>query len=131
ISAVGALITWLPGRGGRSAYPLTQEGFPVEPSGAPVPQDMPLTSGTPLLAYSQGRWWRATVVSAEEGGDVVVSFPGWEDSWTGRVSRKLLQIDPDPNRMPINVPPGALERWKEEAPSEDIRPSDKGGRPQG
>ena len=121
VSGVAALITWLPGRADRSQYPLTWEGLPVEPSGVPVPHDMELASGTPLLAHSQGQWWRATVVSVEEDGDVVVTFPGWDASWTQRLPRKSLQVDPDPNRMPIKLPEGPFPRWREGPPSEDIR----------
>src|SRR4051812_11771685 len=62
ISGIGALISWAPAAPDRSQYPLTQEGLPVEPSGVPVPPDVELTPGLPLLAYSQGRWWRATVI---------------------------------------------------------------------
>src|SRR5262249_27875397 len=56
VAMVGALVSYIPQPEDRSAYPLTQEGLPVEPSGAPVPPDMPLGPGTPLLAFSRGKW---------------------------------------------------------------------------
>jgi len=84
VSMVGAVISYIPRKEARHFYPLTQEGFPVEPSGAPVPADMALPPGTPLLAFSQGRWWRATVIAVEENGEIEVGFPGWDPDWRER-----------------------------------------------
>jgi hypothetical protein len=120
IAGVAALISWMPAQVDRSRYPLTQEGLPVEPSGAPVPPDLALEPGTPVLAYSQGRWWRATVIQVEENGQVVLHYPGWEKR-VERVPRRLLQIDPDPSRRPLTLPSGPLERWQVESPSEDVK----------
>jgi hypothetical protein len=68
-----------------------------------------------LLAFSQGRWWRATVVAVEEGDRVVVCFPGWDPKLRERFPRKHLQIDPDPLRQPIRLPP---EGWQGQRPDE-------------
>lgn len=121
VAGVAALISWLPPTADRSCYPLTQEGFPVEPSGTPVPPDFLLEPGTPVLAFSQGRWWRATVIQAEESGEVLLCYPGWEEQWAERVPRRLLQVDPDPTRRPIALPSSILERWRVAPPSEDIK----------
>lgn len=123
ISGLAALVTYLPQRQDRTAYPLTQEGFPVEPSGVPVPPDLPLEPGTPLLALSEGRWWRATVIAVEADGKVLVGFPGWNPSRRQRLHRKNLQIDPDPNRAPLRLPPeGWLDRRVETSDPRGIRP---------
>jgi hypothetical protein len=121
IAGVGVLISGVPAPVDRSLYPLTQEGFPVERTGMPVPPEMPLEPGAPLLAYSQGRWWRAAVVSVEEGGDVVVTYPGWDPKWMARLPRKLLQVDPDPSRRPMTILPGLPERWRQQSASEAMR----------
>jgi hypothetical protein len=51
----------------------------------------------------------------------VVTFPGWDAKWVEHIPRKSIQVDPDPNRRPIAVPPGALERWREEPAGEGTR----------
>jgi hypothetical protein len=112
VGGVGALISWIPATVDRSQYPLTQEGLPVEQSGEPLLPDMALEPGTPLLAYSRGQWWRATVVMPQ-GDGAVVRFPGWDESRVEYIPRRMLQIDPDPNRKPIALPDVALERWQE------------------
>jgi hypothetical protein len=123
VSLVGVVVSYIPQPEDRSAYPLTQEGFPVEPSGIPVPPDVPLEAGAPLLAYSGGRWWRATVI-AVEGDKVEVCFPGWDTSRRERIPRKYLQIDPDPNRAPLQLPPeGWLDRKAEQPNPEGVRRS--------
>ena len=128
LAVVGAAVSYLPQREDRSAIPLTQEGLPVEPSGVPVPPDVPLEPGMPLLAYSQGKWWRATVVTVEAGDVVVVGFPGWDQRRRERVPRKHLQIDPDPTRVPLRLPPeGWLDRRPPSNPN-NVRP---GGSPGG
>jgi hypothetical protein len=99
----------------RSQYPLTQEGFPVEPSGVPLPPDAALTAGMPLLAYSRRQWWRATVI-APEGDGALVCFPGWDARRRERIPRKHLQLDPDPTRTPISFPDDGLRRWRQEPP---------------
>lgn len=123
VSLVGGLITWIPTRVDPTILPLTQEGFPVEPSGTPVPPDMPLEPGTPLLAQSQGQWWRAVVVSVEPGDEVIVTYPGWNAEWMERLPRTALQVDPDPNRKPIVVSPELLDLWNQQPASEHVRPS--------
>jgi hypothetical protein len=87
---------------------------------------MPLEPGTPVLACSEGRWWKAIVIKVEESGEVVLRYPGWEERWVGRVARRLLQVDPDPARRPITFPSDSLERWQKEQPSEDIKGADAG-----
>jgi hypothetical protein len=105
VAMVGVVISYVPQPVDPSQYPLTQEGFPVEPSGVPVPADMPLESGSPVLAFSQGRWWRAAVVEACADGQVVVTYPGWDPRWRERLRRGFLQVDPDPSRQPLRLPP--------------------------
>ena len=124
IAALGSLLSAIPTRRpDKSSYPLTQEGFPVEHSGTPIPADMTLEPGTPLLASLQGQWWRATVMWVEENGDVMVNFPGWDASKSGRLPRHLLHLDPDPNRKPITLSPDLLVRWREESKSEGRKTS--------
>jgi len=125
ISLLGVLLSYLPQRPDPSAYPLTQEGLPVEPSGVPVPPDLPLEPGTPLLAHSRGRWWRATVIAVEQGDKVLVGFPGWDPSLRERIPRERLQIDPDPARAPLRLPPEGWLQRRPEPPSnpDGVRPS--------
>lgn len=113
-----------PGQVDRSRLPLTQEGLPVEPSGTPIPQDMMLVPGSPVLVNSQGRWWRATVIRVEENGEVVLRFPGWDEKRVARVPRKQLQVDPDPNRQPLILPPGPMERWTGGRPPDGFKTPD-------
>jgi hypothetical protein len=90
-----------------------------------VPPDLALEPGTPLLAFSQGRWWRATVVAVEGGDRVVVCFPGWDPQWRARLPRKHLQIDPDPLRQPIRLPPEGWRGQRMDEPRPDgIQPAD-------
>jgi hypothetical protein len=86
---------------------------------------MLLEPGTPVLAYSQGRWWRATIIRVEESGEVVLRYPGWEEGCVERVPRRLLQVDPDPSRRPMTLPSAPLDRWQVERPSEDVKASDQ------
>ncbi len=124
VAGIGALMSYLPATEDRFYYPLTQEGFPVEPPGNPVPADLALEAGAPLLAFSQGRWWRATVIRAEEDGTVLVNYPGWDSRWVERLPRKLLQIDPDPNRAPLQLPPPeVLQRLAAPTNAEAVKPS--------
>jgi hypothetical protein len=128
LAIVGAAVSYLPRREDRSAIPLTQEGLPVEPSGVPVPPDVPLEPGMPLLAYSQGQWWRATVIMVEAGDVVVVGFPGWDQRRRERISRKRLQIDPDPTRVPLRLPPeGWLDRQPLAPNPNNVRPGGPSG----
>jgi hypothetical protein len=120
VAGVGALISWIPASADRSQYPLNQEGLPVEPSGAPLPSDMALEPGTPLLAYSRGQWWRATVITPQ-GDGALVRFPGWDAKRVEQIPRRLLQIDPDPNRKPIALPDVVLDKWQEKPRSDETR----------
>ena len=85
IAASIVLAAWLISRRSTSSesfqppvlkeYPTSAEGVPVEPSGIAVSADTPLKPGSTVLAFSQGRWWRANVVAVR--GDVVtISYPG-------------------------------------------------------
>jgi hypothetical protein len=128
IALVGTAVSYVPQREDRSAIPLTQEGLPVEPSGVPVPADVPLEPGMPLLAYSQGKWWRATVITVEAGDVAVVGFPGWDQRRRERVPRKRLQIDPDPTRAPLRLPPeGWLDRQPKAPNPDNVRPRGPSG----
>jgi hypothetical protein len=115
-------MSWIQSPVDRSQFPLTQEGLPVEPSGAAVPPDMVLAPGMPLLAYSRGKWWRATVIEPREDG-ALVSFPGWDAKRVEQIPRSRLQIDPDPNRKPIALADVDLERWKEKSRPGETRVS--------
>jgi hypothetical protein len=122
ISMIGVVISYIPQRHDSSVYPLTQEGLPVEPSDSPVPADLHLEPGTPVLAFSQGKWWRATVITVEADDQVVVNYPGWDSSWVQRISRKQLQIDPDPRRMPLTLPgPEVMDRLGTQTNPDGIR----------
>jgi hypothetical protein len=125
VALVGVLLSqFRQGEDDRLAYPLTQEGFPVEPSGVAVPADLRLEVGTPVLAYSQGRWWRATVVSAEDEEEVVIGYPGWDPEWAERVPRKRLQLDLDERRAPSPPLPEDDEGRRAAQPNpEGVRPS--------
>ena len=59
--------------GPESGLPPSPEGRPVEPSGIPIEPEARLGLGDQLLAYSQGRWWRAEVRTI--GSDDWVSSP--------------------------------------------------------
>jgi hypothetical protein len=126
ICLVAAAASYLPQKQDPSQYPLTREGLPVEPSDIPVTPETPLAPGTPLLAYSQGKWWRATVVAVEPDGLVLVAFPGWDPHLRDRFPRKLLQIDPDPMRAPMRLPPeGWLDRKSAPANPHGVKPSEQ------
>jgi len=123
VAMVGVVVSYIPQQEDRSLYPLTQEGFPVEPSGVPLPDDMPLEPGSSVLAFSQGKWWRATVIAAGEK-EVLVNYLGWDPRWQEHVPRQRLQVDPDPSRMPLKLPPeGWLDRPAEQKNSEGVRTS--------
>jgi hypothetical protein len=74
-------------------FPNSVDGNPVEPSGIPVRSDTRLEEGSTVLAFSQGRWWRAEVVRVEPGGRVRIRFPGWDPKWDESVPRSELQVD--------------------------------------
>jgi hypothetical protein len=80
-------------RGSQLEFPHSAVGRPVEPSEIPVGLDYPLEVGSRVLAYSQGRWWRATVIGLEPEDRVRVHFPGWDDKWDVVVPRDELQVD--------------------------------------
>lgn len=73
--------------------PHSDEGLPVEPSGIPVDADTSLYVGSTVLAYSQGRWWRAEVVALEADDQVTIHFPGWDSKWDVAVPKTELQVD--------------------------------------
>ena len=62
--------------------PRSAAGFPVEPSGIPVELETPLDVGSTVLAFSQGRWWRAEVTALEGEEHVRLHYPGWDPSGT-------------------------------------------------
>ena len=73
--------------------PQSAEGHPVEPSDIPVGPETPLEVGSTVLAYSQGRWWRAEVIGLEGEDQVTIHFPGWDAKWDVTVPREELQVD--------------------------------------
>jgi hypothetical protein len=125
IACGGSFLSNFQGRRDPREQPLTREGFPVGPSGIPIPPDMVLESGTPLLAYSRGNWWRATVINLEEDGTVWVAFAGWDPTVMDRLPRTSLQIDPDPTRQPLKLPPPeALDRLGGKSTTGGLRTSE-------
>jgi hypothetical protein len=83
---------------GRSAtvphqLPLSPAGFPVEPSGIPIEPETHLEVGSTVLAFSQGRWWRAEVTALEGDEHVCLHYPGWDQIWDESVPRSALQVD--------------------------------------
>lgn len=73
--------------------PMSEEGFPVEPSGIPVQPETRLEVGSTVLAFSQDRWWRAEVVALVGRDMVRIHYPGWEAEWDETVPRGELQVD--------------------------------------
>ncbi len=72
--------------------PLSDQGMPVEPSGIPLRLETPPKPGATVLSFSQGRWWRAEVVSVQD--DLVkIHYPGWDSKWDVSVRLTELQVD--------------------------------------
>jgi len=71
--------------------PQGEEGFPVEPSGIHMEPETPLEAGAMVLAFSQGRWWRAEVVAVEDDM-VTLHYPGWDSKWDVTVPKTDLQV---------------------------------------
>jgi hypothetical protein len=80
-------------------YPNSAEGMPVKPSGRPVRPGTPLEVGSRVLAYDEGRWWRAEVTHLEPGGLVWLHFPGWDACWDTVVPRAELEVDLRASRL--------------------------------
>lgn len=74
-------------------HPKSEEGYPVSPSGVWVDEDTPLEPGSRVLAFWQGYWWRAEVVSLRAGGRVMVRYRGWDRAWDEVHKRTQLQFD--------------------------------------
>jgi hypothetical protein len=77
----------------RRAMPRSAAGFPVEPSGVPVEPETHLEAGWTVLAFSQGRWWRAEVIALERGERVRIHYIGWDPTWDETVPQSELQVD--------------------------------------
>jgi hypothetical protein len=73
--------------------PHSSAGFPVEPSGIPIDPETRLEVGSTVLAFSQGRWWRAEVIALEGEEHVRLHFPGWDSIWDESSPRTALQVD--------------------------------------
>jgi hypothetical protein len=87
-----ALRACLPALG--AVPPLTEEAYPVEPSGIPVGAETRLEEGTRILANWMGVWWRAEVRALEPGDRVRIRYLGWEDYWPDEiVPRSVLLVD--------------------------------------
>jgi hypothetical protein len=99
------------------SYPQSNAGLPVEPSGVPVDDVTQLQLGATVLAYSQGRWWRAEVVAAEPPDRALLHFPGWDRRWDDRYPRHLLQADVSRSARPlrgfqvVDTPPGEAPEY--------------------
>jgi hypothetical protein len=76
-----------------AGMPQSAAGLPAEPSGIPVEPETPLEVGATVLAFSQGRWWRAEVIALEGGERVRIHYPGWDPTWDESVPRSELQVD--------------------------------------
>jgi hypothetical protein len=74
-------------------FPQNESGAPLEPTGISLESDSPLEIGDTVLAYSQGRWWRAEVVDVGEDEQVTIHFPGWDAKWDVTVPKTELQVD--------------------------------------
>jgi hypothetical protein len=77
----------------REAAPLSAAGYPVEPSGIPVEPETPLEIGSAVLAFAQGRWWRAEVTALEGEECVRIHYMAWEPTCDETVPRSKLQVD--------------------------------------
>jgi hypothetical protein len=73
--------------------PHSAAGFPVEASGIPVEPETQLEVGSTVLAFSQGRWWRAEVTALEGEEQVRLHYPGWDSFWDESRPRSELQVD--------------------------------------
>ncbi len=73
--------------------PLSAAGFPVEPSGVRVEPETPLELGSNVLAFSQGRWWRAEVTGLHGEEQIRIHYAGWDPIWDESVPRDSLQVD--------------------------------------
>jgi hypothetical protein len=73
--------------------PHSAAGFPVDPTGIPVEPETPLDVGSTVLAFSQGRWWRAEVIALEGDEHVRLHYPGWDRAWDESKPRTELQVD--------------------------------------
>jgi hypothetical protein len=86
---IARAILWQPIR-----VPHSAAGYAVEPSGIPVEPETHLETGSAVLAFSHGRWWRAEVIALEGEEWVRVHYPGWDRAWDTSLRRSELQIDP-------------------------------------
>ena len=75
------------------AFPESSEGRPVDESGVYFEPETPLELGAIVLAFSQGRWWRAEVIGFEGEDSVRLHFPGWDSTWDVTVAKTELQVD--------------------------------------
>jgi hypothetical protein len=73
--------------------PHSAAGFPVEASGIPVEPETHLEVGSTVLAFSQGRWWRAEVTALDGEEHVRLHYPGWDSFWDESRPRSELQVD--------------------------------------
>lgn len=100
VAPLGALFGSFLGdlwRQGSQTYeiPTRAEGYPVQPTGIPVTAETLLEIGMTVLAYSQGYWWRATVLALEDRDHVHIRYQGWEPKREAIVTRTVLQMKPD------------------------------------
>lgn len=73
-------------------FPQSPQGAPVEPTDIPVNAD-DVDIGTRVLSYSQGRWWRAEVISRVSRDQVRIHYLGWDSKWDAVVPIDELQVD--------------------------------------
>jgi hypothetical protein len=73
--------------------PAGPQGEPVDPSGVHMQPETPLEIGTTVLAFSQGRWWRAEVVGLAGDDQVRLHFPGWDNDFDVTLAKTELQVD--------------------------------------
>lgn len=95
ISLICAMFTWVPSTQKIVMQPLSPDAAPVAATGVWVQTDSPLEPGSRVLAFSQGSWWRARVISLEGKDRVRVNFVGWDPRWEESHRRSQLQLDED------------------------------------
>ena len=83
---------------------------PVQPSGKPVPTELALEVGRPVLVQWKNSWWNGSVIEQLAGGNVRIHYEGWDAKYDEVVPRSRLQF-PAPQEslaQPIRLPAPAV-----------------------
>ena len=86
-----------PGRhkiGMEEQHSKNPDGRPVEASGIWIDNDMPLSIGSRVLAFTRNEWYRGIIIGVKSNDYFVVRFIGWEPFWDEIHERNRLQVDP-------------------------------------